>query len=135
MVECKIFSECKIFLGVKYFRESKIFSSVWLYYENCSIKCFHVFGYIMEMLFSYYLLTFSQLPNKFYNRKFQYINLKKQKSKQHHSVKLREGGRESDQKWRERERSVMGNDNRATRSVMGNDGADEIGFGWIGLRW
>ena len=30
-------------------------------------------------------------------------------------------------------RSVMGNDERATRSVMGNDGADEIGFGWIGL--
>ena len=100
--------ECKIFSGVKYFRESKIFSSVWLYYENCSIKCFHVFGYILEMLFSYYLLTFSQLPNKFYNRKFQYINLKKQKSKQHQSVKLREGGRESDQKWRKRERSVMG---------------------------
>ena len=77
----------------------------------------------------------SQLPNKFYNRKFQYINLKKQKSKQHHSVILREGGRESDQKWNERERLVMGNDKRATRSIMGNDGADEIGFRWIGLRW
>ena len=87
------------------------------------------------MLFSYYFLTFSQLPNKFYNRKFQYINLKKQKSKQHHSVILREGGRESDQKRRERERLVMGNDKRATRSIMGNDGADEIGFRWIGLRW
>ena len=105
------------------------------------------------MLFSYYFLTFSQLPNKFYNRKFQSINLKKQKSKQHHLLnstirsKLREGERESDQKWRERERSVwvmgnderatrsvMGNDKRATRSVRGNDDADEIGFGWIGLR-
>ena len=32
-------------------------------------------------------------------------------------------------------RSVMGNDERAMRSVMGNNGADEIGFGWIGLRW
>ena len=31
-------------------------------------------------------------------------------------------------------RSVMGNDKRATRSVRGNDDADEIGFGWIGLR-
>ena len=31
-------------------------------------------------------------------------------------------------------RSVMGNDERATRSVMGNDGANDIGFGWIGLR-
>ena len=32
-------------------------------------------------------------------------------------------------------RSVMGNDERATRLVIGNVGADEIGFGWIGLRW
>ena len=32
-------------------------------------------------------------------------------------------------------RSVMGNDERAMRSVMGNNGADEISFGWIGLRW
>ena len=32
-------------------------------------------------------------------------------------------------------RSVMGNDERATRLVMGNDGANDIGFGWIGLRW
>ena len=32
-------------------------------------------------------------------------------------------------------RSVMGNDERATRSVMGNDDVDEIGFGWISLRW
>ena len=31
-------------------------------------------------------------------------------------------------------RSVMGNDERATRSVMGNDDADEISFGWIGLK-
>ena len=42
------------------------------------------------MLFFSYFLTFShpffQLPNKFYNRKFQSINLKKQKSKQHHSL-------------------------------------------------
>ena len=31
-------------------------------------------------------------------------------------------------------RSVMGNNKRATRSVMGNDDADEISFGWIGLK-
>ena len=90
LFQCKIFSRCKIFSGVKYFRERKIFSSVWLHYENCSRKCFHVFGCILKMLFSYYFLTFShpfsQLPNKFYNRKFQSINLKKQKSKQHHSL-------------------------------------------------
>ena len=72
-------------------------------------------------------------------------------------VKLREGGRESDKKWRERERlvwvmgnnkratrsvmgndewatrSMMGNDERVTRSVRSNDGADEISFGWISL--
>ena len=53
LVEYKIFFEYKIFSGVKYFRERKIFSSVWLYYENCSRKCFHVFGCIMKMLFSY----------------------------------------------------------------------------------
>ena len=94
--------ECKIFLG-----ERKIFSSVWLHHENFFRKYFHVFVCILKMLFSQPL---SQLPNKFYNRKFQYINLKKQKSKQYHSlnsnnsVKLREGSRESDQKLRERDR-------------------------------
>ena len=43
----------KYFLSVKYFRERKIFSSIWLHYENCSRKCFHVFGCILKMLFSY----------------------------------------------------------------------------------
>ena len=86
LVEYKIFFEYKIFSGVKYFRERKIFSSVWLHYENCFRKCFHVFGCILKMLFFYYFLTFSQLPNKFYDRKFQSINLKKQKSKQHYSL-------------------------------------------------
>ena len=102
LVECKIFSKCKIFLG-----ERKIFSSVWLHYEIFFRKYFHMFVCILKMLFSQSL---SQLPKKFYNRKFQYINLKKQKSKQSHSlnsnnsVKLREGSRESDQKFRERDR-------------------------------
>ena len=40
-----IFQKC-------YFRERKIFSSVWLHYENCSRKYFHVFGNILKMLFS-----------------------------------------------------------------------------------
>ena len=53
---------------------------------------------------------------------------------------IKKGGKGRDRSWvmgnNERVmRSVMGNDERATRSVMGNDGADEIGFGWIGLRW
>ena len=107
----------KYFPSVKYFRERKIFSSVWLHYENYSRKCFHVFGCILKMLFSYYFLTFSypfsQLPNKFYNRKFQYINLKKQKSKQHHSLNstirlnwereeervIKNGGKGRDRSW------------------------------------
>ena len=33
---------------VKYFRERKIFSSVWLHYENCSRKYFHVFSNILK---------------------------------------------------------------------------------------
>ena len=44
------------------------------------------------MLFFYYFLTFSQLPNKFYNRKFQYINLKKTKIKTKPFVKLKQFG-------------------------------------------
>ena len=47
----------------------KIFSSVWLHYENCCRKYFHVFGSILKMLFSYKIFTLSQLfsqhPNKF----------------------------------------------------------------------
>ena len=133
-----------------------MFSSVWLHYENCSRKCFHVFGCILKMLFSYYFLTFSQLPNKFYNRKFQYINLKQTKIKikpnknqnktfpQFKNSVKRRGGRESDQKLRERERSVMGHGRRdrddkigggdelwvENKNEIGNVGADEIGFGW-----
>ena len=43
----------KYFPSVKYFRERKIFSSVGLHYENCSRKCFHMFGCILKILFSY----------------------------------------------------------------------------------
>ena len=53
----------------------KIFSSVWLHYENCCRKYFHVFSSILKMLFSYKFFAFSRLfsqhPNKFYYRKFQ----------------------------------------------------------------
>ena len=41
----KIFQKC-------YLQERKIFSSVWLYYENFSRKYFHVFGGLLKMLFS-----------------------------------------------------------------------------------
>ena len=46
---------------VKYFPERKIFSSVWLHYENCCRKYFHVFGFILKMLFSYKIFTFYRL--------------------------------------------------------------------------
>ena len=131
--------ECKLFSGVKYFRERKIFSSVWLHYENCSRKYFHVFGCILKIPFFYYFLTFShpfsQLPNKFYNRKFQYINLKKQKSKQHDSLNstirsnwereeervIKNWGKGRDWSW------VMGDEIETTRSLVWWDRDDEIG--------
>ena len=48
----------KYLSGVKYFQVKifsgkKIFSSVWLNYENYFRKYFQVFGYILKMLFSY----------------------------------------------------------------------------------
>ena len=53
---------------------------------------------------------------------------------------IKNGGKGRDRSWvmgnnEKAMRSVMGNDERAMRSVMGNDGTDEIGFGWISLRW
>ena len=116
----------KYFLSVKYFWGKKIFLSVWLHYENCFRKCFLVFGCILKMLFSNYFLIFShqfsQLPNKFYNRKFQYINLKKQKSKQHHWLNstIRSN-------WEREEERVIKNwgKGRDRSRVMG----DEIGHG------
>ena len=71
------------------------------------------------MLFSYKFFTFSQLPNKFHNRKFQYINLKRNKNQNKTFVKLknlvkrREGGRESDRQLRERERQIEKERDRA----------------------
>ena len=56
----------------------KIFSSVWLHYENCCRKYFHMFSSILKMLFSYKFFKvsplFSQHPNKFHYRKFQNHN-------------------------------------------------------------
>ena len=67
-----------------------------------------VFSSILNMLFSYQFFTFShpfsQLQNKFRNRKFQYINLNKNQNKTFvklkNSVKWREGGRASDRQLR-----------------------------------
>ena len=71
-----------------------------------------MFGCILKMLFStsfsHFFQPFSQIPNKFYNRKFQYIQLTKQKSISsiHSQAELdqteREGGRKSE-RLRERE--------------------------------
>ena len=74
-----------------------------------------MFDNILKMLFFYIFFTFSQLPNKFYNRKFQYINLKETKIKIKsfikllNSVKLREGGKKSERlRGKERGRSREG---------------------------
>ena len=67
-----------------------------------------VFSSILNILFSYQFFTFSQLQNKFRNRKFQYINLNKNQNKTFvklkNLVKWREGGGASDRQLRERER-------------------------------
>ena len=71
------------------------------------------------MLFFYKFFTFFhpffQLPNKFYIKKFQYINLKETKIKIKsfikllNSVKLREGGKKSERlRGKERGRSREG---------------------------
>ena len=61
------------------FSKKKKISSIWLHYENCSKKYFHVFGNILKILFSYKIFTFSQpfsqQPNKFYYWKIQNIHL------------------------------------------------------------
>ena len=69
-----------------------MFSGVWLQSKN---------------VIFYYFLTFSQLPNKFYNRKFQYIQFTNKYPlapfvHKLNSIKLREGGRKSE-RLRERE--------------------------------
>ena len=100
----------------------------------------------------YWFLTFSQLfsqlPNKFYNRKYQYIQLTKQKSISsiHSQAELgqtkREGGRKSE-RLREREIDREKDGDRvdkiglqqprrsstaATRSVLGGSGIVKGGF-------
>ena len=40
-----------------------------MHYENCCRKYFHVFDYILKMLFSYKIFTFSQHQNKFFLQK------------------------------------------------------------------
>ena len=84
------------------------------------------------MLFSYKIFTFShlfsQLPNKFYNRKFQNIHLTQQKIKIKtfiHNIYIiysLRGGRKS-QRLRERERSEwMEDSNGQIRKVWGWSG-------------
>ena len=77
------------------------------------------------MLFSYKIFIFSQLSNKFHNKKFQYINLKQTKPNKNQNkifvklknlVKRREGGKESD---------------RQLREGRGRTRKREIGHGWV----
>ena len=69
-----------------------------------------MFDNILKMLFFYKIFTFSQLPNKFYIKKFQNIHLTQSKikiktySKHIHDIFVREGARKSE-RLRERERS------------------------------
>ena len=94
-----------------------------------------MFGNILKMLFFYKFFTFSQpfsqLPNKFYIRKFQNIHLTQPKIKikiysQHiHDIFVGEGARKSE-RLRERE-----------RSEWMEDGGGQIGWvwGWSGVGW
>ena len=118
LFQLKIFSRKEnIFKCLVAFQQMlwKIFSSVWLCSENAIFYQFLTFSQ-----------PFSQLPNKFHNRKFQYINLKQTKIKTKpiknqnktyvntkNSVKRREGGRESDRQVRERERQIKKERDRA----------------------
>ena len=67
-----------------------------------------MFGNILKMPFFYKIFTFSQLPNKFYIKKFQNIHLTQTKIKiktysQHiHDISVGEGARKSE-RLRERE--------------------------------
>ena len=67
-----------------------------------------MFDNILKMLFFYKIFTFSQLPNKFYIKKFQNIHLTQTKIKiktysQHiHDISVGEGARKSE-RLRERE--------------------------------
>ena len=87
------------------------------------------------MLFSYKFFTFSQHPNKFYYKKFQYIRLTQQKIK----IKTLSRGRKWDR--REKERQIEGKRDRSVvareRSEFhgGRRQLDRVGLGveWNGL--
>ena len=93
---CKIFSECKIFSWLVAFQEMiwKIFYGVLLCSWKCSKK--HIF---------IKFLTFFQDPNKYYYRKSQYINTKRNKNQNKRIkitwpiVKERERERERERDW------------------------------------
>ena len=89
-----------------------------------------MFGNIMKMLFSYKFFTFSQLPNKFYNRKFQNIHLTQPKIKIKtfiHNIYMiysMRGGRKSE---RLREREI---DWERERLEWMEDGGGQIRWVW-----
>ena len=56
------------------------------------------------MLFSYKILTFSQLLNKFHNKKFQYIYLKQKKKSKQNQTKIKTKHLLNSKTWSNRER-------------------------------
>ena len=77
------------------------------------------------MLFSYKIFTFSQLPNKFYNRKFQNIHLTQSKIKIKTFLLL--NPTRKSERWREREidrerEDQSGSRTVAARSAIGGGG-------------
>ena len=115
LAQCKMISECKIF------------SSVWSHHKKCFGKYFKVFGCVLENPLEN---TFSQLPNKYYNKKSKYINQINKKHNKKNSIFLKnkhrswERGREREI---ERKREVKDHE-----STGGSDG-NKIG-GWV-WRW
>ena len=105
----KLFSECKIFSSETIFRKGKYFQVFGCILKIVLENIFRCLITFWKCYFFTFFQSFSQLPNKFYNRKFSIYKFKETKIKikpivkLSNSVKLREGGRKSE-RLRERER-------------------------------
>ena len=75
------------------FLEKENVLSIWLHSKKSFGKYFHVFFCVLENAlentFSTNFSHFSHLPNKYYNKKSQYINPKKQKKKKKQKSQFR----------------------------------------------
>ena len=94
-----------------------------------------MFGNILKILFSYKIFTFSQHPNKFYYKKFQYICLTHPKIK----IKTLSRGRKWDR--REKEWQIEGKRDRSVairvlcRTMAARSGGCGGGVEWAGGWW